>query len=164
MLDTPGAAVDPREGREPDYTLALEEARRSWDALNDELSALRTRTIQLVGIAGVAASVLGGIAATGARPLRWESGVGLVAFLTVVLLAFAVLWPRRLSTSIQPTVLVKWAELASPEQGVKNLALYLGEKYDANRKKINVLTTLFCTGLGATGVEVLALTGALARR
>jgi len=54
--------------------------------------------------------------------------------LLAVLTAVA-LWPRRFHVSQRPAVLVAWIEehQASPADVERDLALWLGEKYDDNR-------------------------------
>jgi hypothetical protein len=41
---------------DPDFTLALEEARRNFDSLNGRLADLRNRSLQLVSVGALAAS------------------------------------------------------------------------------------------------------------
>jgi hypothetical protein len=44
---------------EPDYALALEEARRGFDSLEKHLADIRNRSQQIVGIGALAASIVG---------------------------------------------------------------------------------------------------------
>ena len=53
---------------EPSCTLALEEARRGFDQLAGEVTAIRDRAVTTLGMGGLAASFLGGVASVSRTP------------------------------------------------------------------------------------------------
>jgi len=145
---------DPR----PDFTLALDEARRSFDALSDELPAIRTRATQILGVGGLAASFLGGLALRSGQQLGPWGWVAVAAFTVTAVLCGILLWPRRLYASLEPAILVEWAERpdAAVADMTRDLALYMGQKYDANRKTLNRLSWLYCAAVIIVCVEIAA--------
>ena len=69
---------------DPDYTLALEEARRNFDSQARQLADLRKRAVDLVGIGGLAATFIGGLSASKQDGLNIWHIVALCAFVFVV--------------------------------------------------------------------------------
>lgn len=160
----PASCGEARE-HQPDYTLALEEARRSFDALSDELPALRTRTTQVLGLAGLAASFIGGLALRTDRGMNTWGWVAIAAFVVTAGLCAALLWPRRLYGPPDPAKLVEWAERSDTTMAdmTRDLALHYSEKYDLNRDRLDRLSTIFCCVVIATCVEVVVFVVALWR-
>lgn len=152
-------------GSSVDYALALEEARRDFDALSAELPALRSRAIQTAGIGGLALSFLGGLAIRTGEPLSGWAYVAVAAFVVMTTLCLVILWPRRLYSSVDPAVLVEWAERAdaTSENMRRDLALQMGLKYEHNRVKIDRLSWMGCAIVVALFVQIAALVTALSR-
>lgn len=144
---------------EPDYALALEEARRSFDALNVELPAVRARATQILGLAGLAASFLGGLALRPGQGMSAWSWTAVISFLATAVLTAVILWPRRLYASQEPAILVSWAEQGdvSCAEMTRDLALRYGEKYDFNRSVIDRLSRFYCVAAVTVCLQVLAL-------
>lgn len=130
----------------PDYSLALVEARRGFDALAAEVAALRDRSAKVLGVGGLATSVVGGLSARADRALVWQGYAALGSFMAVVVLSLLILWPRRFRLSQDPRVLVEWAEMdeMTTERMERSLALHMANHYEENRHKLNWLGTLYC--------------------
>lgn len=150
----------------PSYTLALEEARRGFDQLAGEVSDVRNRSVALLGMGGLAASFLGGLTLRNGAPVTPWTWVAVAAFVVLAVLCAAVLWRRRFHVSQDPAVLVQWAEHhgASPTDMERDLALWLGKKYDENRVSVDRLGRLLSVASIAFLVEIAALIIALVRR
>ena len=141
-----------------DYSLALEEARRAFDALAEELAGLRNRSTQILSVSGLVAAFLGGLTLDKDRPVGTWGGLDVGAFVVMVCLTMVILWPRRLYASIDPTTLVTWAEIPANSRSVmdRDLALHLGEKYEANRRTIDQLTWVYCGVVATLLVEIIS--------
>lgn len=146
------------ESPRPDFSLALEEARRTFDALSAELPALRSRATQVLGVGGLAASFLGGIALRGEQRLGSWGWVAVAAFTATAVLCLVILWPRRFYASPQPAQLVEWAERpdATTVEMTRDLALHMGEKYDANRTQLDRLSRFYCGAVVTLCAEIAA--------
>jgi hypothetical protein len=144
---------------DPDYTLALEEARRNFDSQAGQLADLRKRAVELVGIGGLAATFIGGLSASEQEGFNyWHIGA-LVAFGLVVAIAMYIWWPRILITWQNPATLVDWAERPEITQQLMNrdLALHLSEHYKANKEIIDEMVDGFRVAIGLLAVEILCL-------
>lgn len=144
---------------EPNYSLALEEARRGFDELNAEVSVIRDRCVSILGMGGLAASFLGGLAIRdGADVSRW-TWLAVIAFVALAGLCTFVLWPRRIYLTMHPGELVAWAEEdhASTSTMQRDLALWLGKAYDDNRPTVDRLSRLYTLAAMAFLVEIAAL-------
>lgn len=152
-------APEPKQSQERDYTLALEEARRGFDQQSGEVTNVRNRAASLLGMGGLAASFLGGLALRDGAPRSWFTGLAIGAFAALAVLAALVLWRRPFHVSQSPKSLVRWAEDegAGKTKMTRDLALWLGMKYEDNQKKIDKMGWLLSGCILAFVVEVAAL-------
>ena len=129
-----------------DYTLALAEARRGFDALSAEVAALRDRSAKVLGVGGLATSFVGGLSVQADKPLTLWAYIAIGFFMVLVTLSLTILWPRRFRLSQDPYELVAWAEMddMTTPRMEKNLALHMADHYDENREKLDRLGTLYC--------------------
>lgn len=144
---------------EPDFSLALEEARRTFDALSDELPALRNRATQLLGVSGLAATFLGGLSRMPAgQPIGLWGWVAVVAFVVTAAMCLRLLWPGWFHRGPTPSELVKWAETpgASLPEMQRAMALHMQKKYGENRKKLDGLSRWYSATVVALFVEISA--------
>jgi hypothetical protein len=143
----------------PRYTLALEEARRSMDQQMADLSGVPSRATTLLGVAGLSASFLGGLALSDDAALTRYTWVAIGAFVAVTGVCLAILWPRSFWVSRDPAELVAWAELddTSSDQMDRDLALWIGKQYDAHANAINWLMWLYCGAVAVLLIEIAAL-------
>lgn len=149
------------EPPEPSYTEALVEARRGFDHLASEVDTIRGRAVALLGAGGLAASFIGGFAIHADASVSGWTWTAVGSFVVMALLAVAVLLPHRFHVSLDPATIVTWAEdshqPATERDIERDLALWLGRKYDENRPKVDRLGTA-CAGVAALFlVEVAAL-------
>lgn len=154
------------QGPEPSYTLALEEARRGFDQLAGEVSDVRNRSVSLLGMGGLAASFLGGLTLRDGAPVTVWTWVAVAGFVVLAVLCAMVLWRRRFHVSQSPAVLVQWVEHhgASRSEMERDLALWLGRKYDENRVSVDRLGRLLSVASIAFLIEIAALIIDLVRR
>jgi hypothetical protein len=125
---------------EPTYSLALEEARRALDLQAHQMEIARTRAIEVLGGASIAASVFGGLVIGRGEPLQLVLGVlAVAAFVVLAVFGLPVLKSRPVTLTVEPLVLVQWVETPHVTQGLmeRKLALELGAAYDANLKKVD---------------------------
>ncbi len=157
--DAAQVALEPQKSQERDYTLALEEARRGFDQQFGEVTNVRNRAASLLGMGGLAASFLSSLALRDGAPRSWFTGLAIGAFATLAVLAALVLWRRRFYVSQRPETLVQWVEDVGASKGemTRDLALWLGRKYEENRKKIDRMGWLLSGCIVAFVVEVTAL-------
>jgi hypothetical protein len=99
-----------------DYSLALEEARRTLDHQRDDLKAIRDRAVAILGIASVSASVAGGLSTTkaghsGVSGWAYAAGGCLVLVIGVTLL---IAWPRNVVFNQNGAKIIKWIDLDKP--------------------------------------------------
>jgi preprotein translocase subunit SecG len=144
---------------QPRYTLALEEARRSMDQQMADLAGIRARATTLLGVAGLSASFLGGLALRDDPALSRYTWVAIGAFIAVTGVCLAILWPRAFRASRDPAKLVAWAELddTSSDQMDRDLALWIGKQYDGNVNTLNRLMWLYCGAVVVLLIEIAAL-------
>lgn len=143
---------------DPDFSLALEEARRSFDALADELPALRNRAAQLLGVSGLAASFLGGLVRVpSGQPIGAWGWAAVIAFVVTVGLCLRLLLPVWLHRGPTPSRLVAWAEEGdSLAEMQRNLALHMQKKYAENRITLDRLSRRYSVAVIGLVVEVAA--------
>jgi hypothetical protein len=149
---------------EPDFTLALEEARRGFDSLEKHLLDIRNRSQQIVGIGAVAASILGGLAALGPdKKLGVWGIVALAVFAVIVLICVWIWWPRKFRVSQDPAILVTWAEVPGKtrQRMVRSLALHLANQYEQNADKIGGMQKWFAVAMILLVVEIGCLAAGL---
>lgn len=141
-----------------DFSLALEEARRAFDALSDELPALRNRATQLLGVSGLAASFLGGLARVPAsQPIGAWGWVAVLAFVATAAMCLRLLWPGRFHRGPRPSLLVGWAESGAPlTEMQRDLALHMQSKYKENRSKLDALSRWYSATVIALLAEITA--------
>jgi hypothetical protein len=151
----PMATDDP----ERSYAIALEEARRSFDRLADEVNVVRNRMVSTLGMGGLAAAFVGGLAIRDGAKMSCWTWAAVVAFVVLAVLTAVALWPRRFHFSKRPDVLVAWVEEhgASPTEMERDLALWLGEKYDENRPKVDLLSWVYSGAVVVFVIEIAAL-------
>ena len=120
----------------PDFAPALDEARRKFDSLNARLADLRNRSLQLVSVGGLAASLVGGLSTLQKDGLGVWEVVALAAFALIVGICIWLWLPRRIWASHSPADLVAWAELrALTRQDInRNLALHMHNHADKTRR------------------------------
>jgi len=143
-----------------DYSLALEEARRGFDATSNELPALRTRATQLLAVSGLAASFVGGLVGdTGRQSLSWVNWAALGSFVITAGLCLVLLWPRKFYDAPKPPQLVAWAETPdiTLETMQKQLAESMSEKNDVNRKRLDRLFRYYSWTVVALSIEIIML-------
>jgi hypothetical protein len=147
------------EQPETSYALALEEARRGFDQLAADVTMVRDRTVSTLGMGGLAASFVGGLAIRGGSDVSGWTWLAVTAFTTLAVLSVIVLWPRRFHVSQDPGKLVAWAEEngASAADMERDLALWLGKKYDENRPKVDWLGVIYTAAMVAFLIEIAAL-------
>ena len=143
----------------PDYSLALEEARRGFDATSGELPALRTRATQLLGVSGLAASFVGGFGAASRQPPNGPGWAALGFFVVTAGLCLVLLWPRAFYDAPKPFQLVAWAETpdVTLKEMQKRLAEVMSEKNDANRERLDRLFMVYSWTVVALSLEIVAL-------
>jgi len=148
--------VAPPEGT---YALALEEARRGFDQLAAEVSVVRDRAGSILGMGGLAASFLGGLSIRDGADVSVWTWLAVIAFVALAVLCVIVLWPRRFHVSQHPGELVAWAEEdgASVADMERDLALWLGKKYDENRPIVDWLSLMYSAASVAFLLEIVAL-------
>jgi len=148
---------------EPDFTLALEEARRGLDALEKHLADIRNRSQQLVGIGALAASIVGGLAALGSRTLGIWGVVALAVFAVIAVICLWIWWPRKLWVSQDPATLVTWAEVPGKtrQRMVRSLAIHLADQYEQNADKIERMLKWFAVAMVLLVIEIGCLAAGL---
>lgn len=130
---------------EPDYSLALEEARREFAGLDAQLQAIRDRAGQVLGIGVVALTVTGGVAALeGGQPVRWAVGAGCVLVAVVAGVCAFVWWPRQFRSAVVPARAVWLAERPGMTGAElrRELALDVGVQLDRARPKLRLMYRL----------------------
>ena len=138
------------------YTLALDEAWRGLNRLDDELTRVRDRASRLLTIGALAASFLGGLSLRNNANLTVATWLGIVALCAVMVLSAVVLFPRKLYSTVDPDDLVYWGDDSSMtvDDMRRNLAIYLTGKYPHNRQVVETLTWLTVVAGIAMLVEV----------
>jgi hypothetical protein len=159
LVTSTGRQQSPVVADDPDYTLALEQARRNFDSQAGQLADLRKRAVQLVGIGGLAATFIGGLSASEPDGFSVWNGAALGAFLLVVAICLSIWWPRKLVASQDPAILVEWAELPAMTQQLMNrdMALHVDDHYEANKEIIDEMVNGFCVAIGLLAIEILCL-------
>jgi hypothetical protein len=149
-----------------DYSIALEEARRTLDHQRDDLKSIRDRAVAVLGIASVSASVAGGLSTTttskpGISGWAYAAG-GFLALVIVVTLLIA--WPRKVVFNQNGTKIIKYIDLdkPNPQSNVqRNLAIYMQRQYDRNAVLLEWMLwglrldiVLLAVQLGLLGVDL----------
>ncbi|TDW22671.1 hypothetical protein [Kribbella kalugense] len=121
----------------PDYSLALEEARRTLDHQRDDLKSIRDRSVAVLGIASVSASVAGGLSTTKAASPRgsgWAYGAGGCLAL-IIAITLLIAWPRKVVFNQNGAKIIRWIDLGTPDiqtRAQRNLAIYMQRQYNNN--------------------------------
>jgi hypothetical protein len=154
------------ESPERSYTVALDEARRGFDQLAGEVSDVRNRSVSVLGMGGLAASFLGGLTLRDNATVTAWTWVAIVGFVVMAVFCATVLWRRRFHVSQDPVVLVQWTEHhgASRSEMERDLALWLGKKYDENRVSVDRMGRLVSFASIAFLIEIAAFIIDLLRR
>jgi hypothetical protein len=157
----------------PSFTLALEEARRGFDELNEEFARIRARTALTLSLGGLSATFLGGLALRDKEAtLSVWTALAVVAFVGLAGINVYVLWPRKMWSTIDPAKLIGWA-LGDTAQGVARmkegwqtmyLAKHIGEGYDRNLPTVRRLGKAYTWGIVALTLEIFFLIADLATR
>jgi hypothetical protein len=92
------------------YVLALGEARRGADQQLANLGNVRGYASALMGVGGLSASFLGGLAIRDSAPLTVWTLFAALPFVVLVGLAISLAWPHTFCTSQDPVGLVGWVE------------------------------------------------------
>lgn len=118
------------------YAVALEEARRSLDHQRDDLKAIRDRSIAVLGIASISASV----AASLRQPVHGQSTVtawlvlAALCLMTLIVITLVIAWPRTVAFNQRGAMLVKWAEKGKDRPTIeRSLAIFMDDQYQRNR-------------------------------
>lgn len=141
---------------EPDYTLALEEARRGLDSLEKHLADIRNRSQQVVVIGALAASIVGGLAVLGPSKLGVWGTAALTVFAVIVLICLWIWWPRTLIVFQDPKTLVTVAQIPGKtrQRMVRTLAIHLADQYKENSDKIGGMRKWFKAAMILLVVEL----------
>lgn len=101
----------------------------------------------------------------GASVTAW-TWLAVAAFMALALLCVMVLWRRHFHVSQHHKVMVQWAEhhRATHAEMERDLALWLGKKYDENRVGVDGLGRLLTVATVAFLIEIAALIIDLVRR
>jgi hypothetical protein len=155
---------------EPDarLSLALDEGRRAITQQRDDLDRLRGRSVALVSVASVAASVLGGLGLpkTGATiPQLTFFSLGLLSFTVLVGLVCWLLKPVELTFENDASVIAGWATEGVHTYDIDEvnaeLAKYMAEQFKSNRVVLNGLYEAYQRAIVALGAVVVCLAVAL---
>jgi hypothetical protein len=143
----------------PRYLLALEEARRGMDQQVADLSGVRDRAVTVLGIGGLAASFMGGLALKEDSSMGGWTWVVVIAFVLVAGLCVYTLWPRHFPVTQNPSKLVLKEETSgmTAEDMTRDLAIHIGRLYDDNRATLDRLMRFYCGAIVALLVEITAL-------
>lgn len=157
----------------PSFALALEEARRGFDGLNDEFARVRARAASTLSIGGLSATFLGGLALRDKEAaLSLWTGLAVVAFVALAATNVYVLWPRMMYSAIDPEKLIGWA-LGDADGGTARmkegwqtmyLARAIGEGYNRNLPRVRLLGKAYTWGIAALTLEISFLIADLATR
>jgi hypothetical protein len=149
-----------------DYSLALEEARREFDSVNAAVENIRGRSMSLLTIGGLAASVIGGLAVRGDDPISPTMKVGAVLFGLTAVCCLAVLLPRAQWVGQDPRILIDWVDIhgASKEQMDRELARVMGEQISANEQSLRWFHDVFRAGTLFLVLEIACLLVSLGGR
>lgn len=152
-------AVDPRD------QLVLEEARRRIDQQKKDLEGLRNRAGSTAGYATVVASVLGGLSLrNNAQPTEW-TWAGLGALVVAAASCVFVLWPRKLSLSLDVKTLDdRIDEGHDIARMMRDTSLGLVKDHGTNQRRLNRLHNAYVVSLVAVQAEVGLLLLDLVRR
>lgn len=142
------------------YQLALEEARRGATQQWADLASMRGYALSVLGVAGLAASFLGGLAIRDGTEVSIFTWCAIVAFVAVAVLCVTVLWPRQFITTENPQVIIKrWVDESSADNQTQSraLALFMAEHYDSNARTLNKLMRFYCAAIIALLIQILCL-------
>jgi hypothetical protein len=139
----PNSAI--REGR--NYSIAMEEGRRALDVQRDDFKSVRDRSIAILGIASVSASIVGGNGASSEhRPMsNWLLG-GAICLGLVILLCLGVAWPRTMIFSQNVETIVGWSDTGEDVSEAvvqRQLALYMQQQHDNNKQPLDWMYICF---------------------
>jgi len=141
------------------YGLAVEEARRALDQQKDDLKTVRDRTAAMVGLGGVAAAFLGGLALRDEAPISGWTIIGASAFVVLTILMVLTHLTYTFVFSQDAAQIVLWADHfgAGKADMQRNLALWMFEQYLKNRKTMLWLWRAYEAALVFLLIELLAL-------
>jgi len=146
-------------GGDDRYALALEEARRSLDQQKDDLKAVRDRTAATVGLGGLAATFLGGLALRDEAPLSGWTILGAGAFVALVILMVLTHRTYTFVFSQDAAEIILWAEhyKAGLAEMQRDLALWLFSQFLKNRRTLSCLWRAYQAAIVTLLVQLLAL-------
>jgi len=148
---------------EPDYGLALTEARRRLDSQLALVDGSRGRASGLLSIGGLLGTFLGGLGAInktpGAETMTGALWVAAGAFGVAVVSGLLVLMPWEFGGPMSAVTLIAWVDDygATKSQADRELAKKIDEKVDANARKAAALQIGLIVIVLALGVEFAAL-------
>lgn len=145
---------------ESGFAVALEEARRTIDQQKDDLKSLRDRASALLAVAGLSASLIGGLpigSTTGSRS-GWTFA-GVIAFVLLALVTLAMTYPYALVFSQDAKLIVSWVEKygASHDEVNRDLALHLMTHFWRNRRALRWVRRAYQVAVGLLMAEILML-------
>jgi hypothetical protein len=149
---------------EPDYTLALEEARRLFDDHRQALESVRDRAVSLLTIGGLAAAFVGGLADhDGAGDLGPALWVAALMFAGTIACCLLILLPRGRFVGQDPLVLIRWVDVrgATKAQMDRALAEKMGGQIEENSETLTWYHLVFKVGTVMVVLEVVSLLASL---
>lgn len=146
-------------GAQGRFGLAVEEARRAFDQQAADMTRVRDRAISLLTIGGLAATFIGGLAATDNAPLTGWTWAAVAVFVVMTVACIWVIWPKDVKVAFFPHKLVEWAEddAVTPDDMDRDLALRLEAFYDENKPKHSLMIRVYCGAIGCLVALVLFL-------
>jgi hypothetical protein len=114
--------------------VALEEARRAIDQQNTDLAAARGAVTALLGVAGVAATLIGGLTVSHRQSFDAWTWIAVAAFALMTALTCAVVWPYKFRFENRAGVIVEWVRDHHQDATDvrRNLALFMDENWEHN--------------------------------
>jgi hypothetical protein len=140
------------------YTVALEEARRTIDAQKDDLKSLRDRATGLLAVAGLAATLIGGLPERGGGLGGWAyAGIG--AFVLLAFVALVMTYPYTLVFSQDAQLIITWVEQygASNDEVSRDLALHLMTHFWKNRRALHWVRRSYQVAVALLMAEIVML-------
>jgi hypothetical protein len=129
------------------HEIVYDEAMRGLDLQRASVDALRSRAGTLLAAAALVTTFLGGQALEGDRALTCLGWWAVAAFIGVAALAIVVLLPWRFDFSLSaPELVADYIDVEprpTPEEVLRNLALFADEARADNKRTIGVLQWSF---------------------
>jgi hypothetical protein len=141
------------------YVLALEQARRNLDRQADFLKEIRGRATALLGFAGVAVTLIFGLALRGNAALGGLSWAALAAFAVLAAMVFIISWPRGVTFIFDAEGILGWAEVDKADIDGMNYQLVrdMHWAYGHNNIVLDRFTNLYSASVIVLVIEVILL-------